>query len=144
MLFGDDRDTLRQFYFRVWQKQQDRTPLEPLEQLVAEVIRLHPEYHALLSNPERFRGRDFLPEVGESNPFLHLGMHVAIAEQLGSDQPPGIRALHARLLRRAGDAHAAAHGLMACLGEVLWRAQRAATAPDEAAYLDCVRRRAGG
>jgi hypothetical protein len=73
------------------------------------------------------------------NPFLHLSLHLAIAEQLAIDQPVGIRAEYERLVAARGDEHEALHAILECLGETLWQAQRLGGAPDEAAYLDCVR-----
>jgi hypothetical protein len=84
--------------------------------------------------------RNYTPEQGQSNPFLHMGMHLAIREQAGTDRPPGIRAIHAALAQRLGDPHEAEHRMIECLGEALWNAQRAGTAPDEAAYVAALRR----
>lgn len=139
MLFGNDRTALRRFYQEAWRKRRDGLPLEPLERQVAEVVSEHPEYHALLETDAALAS-DYTPEMGQSNPFLHLGMHLAIREQLAGDRPAGIVAAYRALLTRLGDAHAAEHHMMDCLGQALWEAQRAGRAPDEAAYLDCLRR----
>lgn len=110
-----------------------------LETIIADVIRLHPEYHALLEDGGRNLDKDWLPEGGETNPFLHMGMHIAIREQLSIDRPAGIKTAHAALLARTGDAHAAEHAMLECLGEALWRAQRENRLPDEQAYLACIK-----
>ena len=86
--------------------------------------------------------RDYTPEAGQSNPFLHMGMHLAIREQVGTDRPAGIRAVHSALAARLGGIHEAEHVMIECLGEALWNAQRAGVAPDEARYLEDLRRRA--
>jgi hypothetical protein len=138
-MFGNDRDSLRRYYFTVWEKATAGQPLEPLEQLITEVIRVHPEYQALLQNVETAVGRDYLPEMGQTNPFLHMGMHIAIHEQLGSDRPIGIRALYQRICQRLGDPHAAEHLMMECLGEILWEAQRTGQTPNEQLYLQRLR-----
>ena len=83
--------------------------------------------------------RDYTPEMGQTNPFLHMGMHIAIREQLGGDRPAGILAVHQRLCRRL-DSHAAEHLMMECLGETLWEAQRGGGEPDERVYLERLRR----
>ena len=98
MLFGQDRDQLRNFYCEAWEAQRQGKPLEPLQAQVVSVIEKHPEYHALLENPERALGREYLPELGETNPFLHLAMHLAIQEQVDTNRPTGIRDLYHRLL----------------------------------------------
>ncbi|MGH8224284.1 MAG: DUF1841 family protein, partial [Woeseiaceae bacterium] len=73
-------------------------------------------------------------------PYLHLGLHLAIRDQVATDRPPGIRALFERLAAAAGDAHAAEHGMLECLAESLWEAQRAGIMPDEKRYLEGLRR----
>jgi hypothetical protein len=139
-MFGQDRDSLRRFFLETWRKRQAGEPLEPLQRLIAEVIAAHPEYHALLTDPEHALTAEFTPEGGQSNPFLHMGMHITLAEQLASDRPAGIRAIYQRLAPEGTDRHQAEHRMMECLGLVLWEAQRNGRAPDESAYLDCLRR----
>ncbi len=139
-MFTQDRDRLRLFYVEAWRKAQAGEPLEPLEQAVAQVVADHPEYHALLGRGEAAVGGEYPPELGQTNPFLHMGMHLAIREQVAIDRPAGVRAVHARLRLAHGDAHAAEHAMIECLGEALWQAQREGTAPDETAYLAALRR----
>jgi hypothetical protein len=139
-VFGTDRESIRRFFIECRQKHLDNQPLSPLERLIVEVLREHPEYDALLSKTEEILDRDYMPEQGETNPFLHMGMHITLQEQLGSDRPAGIRDLYQRLTQKAGDAHSAEHQMMECLGLSLWEAQRNNTAPDEQAYLECIRR----
>lgn len=138
MLFGNDRTALRRFYLEAWRKLRATEALEPLERQVAEVVSEHPEYHALLESEDTL-AQDYTPEMGQSNPFLHMGMHLAIREQLGGDRPAGIVAAYRALLLRLGDPHTVEHHMMECLGQALWEAQRAGRAPDEAAYLNCLK-----
>ncbi len=135
-----DRSASRRFFAEVWEKYRHGYVLEPLEDLIAGVIRQHPEYHGLLEDLRDVIEADFGPEGGETNPFLHLGMHVALEEQIRADRPVGIAALYARYLRSAGDPHLALHRMMECLAEALWRAERERRLPDENAYLECLRR----
>src|SRR6185436_14858906 len=120
-----------------WKKRREGAPLTALEQIAATIIGKHPEYHALLEAPDANVDRDFLPESGGMNPFLHLSLHLAIAEQLAIDQPPGLRAEFERIRAARGDEHEALHAVLECLGEVIWQAQRQRTAPDAQLYLDC-------
>jgi hypothetical protein len=142
-MFNQDRTELRRTFAEAWRKAEAGEPLEPLEQQLASIIREHPEYHALLANPDAALDRDFPPEAGEGNPFLHLALHTAILEQIATDRPTGIRALYQRLVRRAGDAHAAEHRVLECLAAALWQAQRDNAPADEQAYLECLRRLTG-
>jgi len=141
-MFGQDRNQLRQMYFDAWRKQQGAELMQPLEAMIAEVVVLHPEYHALLEQGEDALDKDFLPEMGETNPFMHMGMHIAIREQLATDRPDGIVLAYKKLLLRLQDVHEVEHQIMECLGESLWEAQRNNRAPDESQYLQCVQKHA--
>ncbi len=142
-MFNPSRDQVRQFFFDVWTKYRAGQPLVGAEQPALEAVLTHPEYHALLEQPERYKERDYLPEAGEINPFLHLSMHLAVAEQLSVDQPPGIRARYQQLLARHGNAMDAQHEVMDCLAEMIWQGQRHQTAFDSAAYLRCLDNKLG-
>jgi len=141
-VYNPSRDQARDFLFDLWKKHAEGAALTPLESLALSVVLEHPEYHAMLADRERYLERDWKPEGGETNPFLHLAMHLAIEEQLSIDQPPGIRGAIEMLERRLG-AHDARHEVMDCLAEMVWNAQRHGAAFDNAAYLDCLQRKAG-
>ncbi len=146
-MFNPSRDDVRHFFCDAWRKQREAAVVTPLEAAALKWILVHPEYHALLQDKERALTEEFKVERGQTNPFLHLSMHLALEEQLAINQPPGIVAAFQRIAVRAGDAHGAAHEAMDCLGEVVWSAQRGTLAADtqaiNAAYLDCLKRRAG-
>lgn len=137
-MFGHSREQLRRMYVDAWRKQQAGEPLSPLETMITEVVAMHPEYHALLKRGEEALDRDFLPAQGETNPFMHMGMHIAIREQLSIDRPAGIVAAIRALLAQVQDAHEVEHRVMECLGQSLWEAQQAGQTPDEVTYLRCV------
>ena len=130
MLYGHDRSRMRQFYLDAWRKYRTQQEIEPLERLIAEVIALHPEYHSLLQSQTLHK--DF---EGETNPFLHMSLHIAVREQLSADRPPGVRAIYQQLLLHKRDNHAAEHLMIEVLAESLWQAQQNGTAPDEQRYL---------
>jgi len=137
-MFNPTRDQARTFLFDLWDKHRNGAVLTPLESMALNVILDHPEYHGILENRERYLDRDWKPEGGETNPFLHLQMHLAIEEQLSIDQPPGIRAAAASLAARKASEHDARHDIMECLAEMLWSAHRYGTGFDNAAYLACL------
>ena len=132
------RDEVRQIYRQVWSKMQQQQLLEPMEALIAEVIEIHPEYHSLFEDGDEIEQLEYSPEQGQTNPFLHMGMHIALREQANSDRPAGVRQLHRKLCASRGQ-HEAEHAMMECLGEALWNAQRNASEPDMGAYLDCLK-----
>ena len=133
------REEIRRVYLSVWQKMQQGSVLEPMESVIADVIGLHSEYHDLLEQGEAVQQSEFTPESGQSNPFLHMGMHIALYEQTSTDRPAGIRQIHQGLTRKLGR-HEAEHAMMECLGQALWLAQRNQSPPDELAYLECLKK----
>jgi hypothetical protein len=141
-MYSPTRAQARQFLFDTWKKYRSGDTLSGLEAPALDVILMHPEYHALLDDPEGQRERDYAPADGTINPFLHLSLHLAIEEQLSIDQPPGVRGAYQRLCSALGSEHDAKHAILECLGEILWQAQRDAAPPDQALYLECLRRRA--
>jgi hypothetical protein len=138
MMF-QSRDEVRQVYLDVWRKMQQKQVLEPMQALIADVIDCHPEYHALLDENSEIKQQEFTPEQGQTNPFLHMGMHIALREQANTDRPTGIKSIYQRLTAAKGQ-HQAEHAMMECLGQALWSAQRNAQSPDEAGYLDCLKK----
>lgn len=140
-MYAPTRDQARDFFFSTWRKYRASEPLAGLENIALAVMLLHPEYHRLLDAPERHADRDFSPDGGEINPFLHLSLHLAVEEQLSIDQPPGIAGEFERLRKRLDDEHAAKHAILECLGETLWHSQRSGTGLDAQMYLECLRRR---
>jgi hypothetical protein len=133
---GQSRDDLRRMYLEAWRKFSAKQPLEPLEAQLAAVIAEHPEYIGFLESGDTALGADFTPEGGQGNPFLHMGLHLAIREQVATDRPKGIAAIHQKLAARLGDAHAAEHAMLEPLAETIWEAQRSGILPDEQRYLE--------
>jgi hypothetical protein len=141
-MFSPSREQVRTFFIDAWRKHQQHGVLAPMETIAAGIVLEHPEYHALLAAADALT-REFPPEGGQLNPFLHLSLHLAIEEQLSINQPPGIRAAFDALCQQRGGRHDALHDVLECLGETLFDAQREQSAPDGMAYLDRIRRRAG-
>lgn len=142
-MFNPSREEARRFYFDTWAKFRAGQPLTDLEKIALGVMLEHPEYHGLLDKPDNYVDRDYLPENGQTNPFLHMSMHLAIQEQLSIDQPHGIRAQYELLCQSQGVEHEAQHEMMDCLGEMIWHAQRHQTGPDPDIYFACLRRKSG-
>ena len=140
MLYTQDRDQLRRFFCQSWQKRLQNQPLEALEQMLCQVIEQHPEYHTLIENEEKALGREYLPDDGETNPFMHLSMHLAMQEQLSINHPKGIIELYQQMVSQIGDRHQAEHQIMECMGEMMWRAQQTRSEPDPKFYLNCLQK----
>jgi hypothetical protein len=135
------REQLRRSYAEAWAKRIAHAPLTPLEALIADVIASHPEYQGLLADPQKAAEFEAATAIAAENPFLHMGLHLAVREQVSIDRPPGVRDLQRRLLAAQADPHQAEHTMMEALGETLWQAQREGRAPDETQYLNTVRER---
>ena len=134
------RSSLRRMYVEAWRKHRESLPVEPVESQIIDVIELHPEYWQPLESGAEALERDYTPEDGKTNPFLHMGLHLAIREQVSTNRPPGIADVHRALAAKFGDVHAAEHAMLECLGQALWQAQRSGLPPDEHAYLESLRR----
>ena len=139
MMYGNDPAHYRRFFCEVWRKHREGAALQALEEMVAHIIVEHPEYHRLLEDPATL-DQDYAPESGHTNPFLHMGLHIAIQEQLAADRPVGIRGIYQGLMQRHADSHEVEHRMAECLAEGIWEAQRNSNAPDENVYLERLRR----
>ncbi len=128
-----DRDEMRKFFFEAWRKHKENQLVEPLESQIIEIILLHPEYHALFDHPEN------VTDTSESNPFLHVSLHLAVREQISTDRPQGIRTIYNKLCQKFHDSHMAEHQLLDCLGHILWDANRTNSLVDEKVYLEKLR-----
>jgi hypothetical protein len=137
VIFGQDRNELRKMYADTWKKHNAQQPLSPLQAQIAQVIAEHPEYHATVNGDLE---KDFTVEGAETNPFLHMGLHLGIREQVASNRPAGITAVFEQLASKRGDAHEAEHRMIDCLAETLWQAQRDQRPPDELHYLESLRK----
>ncbi len=137
-MFNPSRHQARQFLFSTWYKYKHQEALSDMEEIALKVILLHPEYQSILDDTERYHDKDYPPEMGITNPFLHMGMHITIKEQLSIDQPTGIRDRFERLLKKNGNEHDTMHQIMECLAEMIWQAQRSQSAPDPSIYFECL------
>ena len=136
MIFdGMSRDTLREMYRSAWRKFKGQHTLSPLEKQVVAVISEHPEYRVILESAAADLA-NYSPRSGQINPWLHMGLHLAVREQVATNRPAGITEVHAKLAAKSGGAHEAEHRMLEVLAEQLWEAQRGGKAPDENAYLE--------
>jgi hypothetical protein len=137
---GQSRHELRRRYLEAWRKFSTQLPLDPLERQIAAVIADHPQYVPWLDSGEEALAAEFTPAGGRENPFLHMGMHLAIRDQVATDRPPGIARIHRELAGRLGSTHAAEHAMLQPLAQTLWEAQRDRRPPDEQLYLELLER----
>lgn len=142
-LYNPSRDQARQFLFDAWAKFKQNAPLTDLEKIAVEVMQMHTEYHAILDAPERYLNQQYFPEMGETNPFLHISLHLSVIEQVSINQPIGISDVYAKLLKKYNDKHMAQHDLLDCLAETIWHSQRNNSPLDSAHYLNLLNQRIG-
>ncbi|MFK5983960.1 MAG: DUF1841 family protein [Pseudomonadota bacterium] len=139
-MLQQNRNDYREVFFKVWQKiDQQQTITDAMENIIAQIISQHPEYHNILSDYDKYIEKDYTPESGQSNPFMHMGMHIAITEQLMTDQPATIKSIYQQLCTKLGDSHTVEHLMMECLGSMMWTAQKNQNMPDFNAYLTCIK-----
>ena len=139
-IFNPTREEVRRFFCDTWKKKTENHILTPMEMLASDWMEKHPEYHAQLADPEGAIEQDYTPERGETNPFLHLSMHLSISEQISIDQPPGIKAIAEKLTQKLGSVHEAQHLMMECLGQVMWESQREGKPLNPENYLEALKR----
>lgn len=140
MFYGDTIQETRHMFFTSWEKYQQQKIMTPLENQIAQVILAHPEYHQLLEQPRSYQEHSYYPELGEANPFLHMGLHLAIREQVATDRPQGISKLFSKLVIKYHDPLAVEHLMMDQLAECLWLGQKNHQPPDEIHYLETLSR----
>ncbi len=138
-MFGQNRQQLRQMYHDVWQKSQANESLSALESMVAQVIKEHPEYHKIFNSDASLQ-QEYFVEDGQTNPFLHMGLHISLHEQISTDRPAGIRQAYQKLQAKFANAHETEHQMMECLTESLWLAQRNNQPPSESDYLAALKK----
>ncbi len=140
MLFGNDRKQLRKIYFDAWQHAKNGESVTPLEQQIVAVIKIHPEYQTIfLKDIDQQIDKDFANVVGDENPFLHLGLHLGLREQLATNRPNGIRKIFQQYAEKIKQDHEAEHVFMEILAEFIWQAQQQGKNPDETLYLKKLR-----
>lgn len=139
-MFTPSSNDVRRFFCEAYRKHKSGAVLTPMDAIAADWISHHPEYAEALTDADAAVARDYSVEGGQANPFLHLSMHLSIAEQVSIDQPRGIKAAHDALVRKLGQ-HEAHHEIMECLGQMIWTSQKNGVPPDSAAYVECVRSR---
>lgn len=139
-IFNPSREDVRRFFCDTWKKKTDNQILDSMETIAGDWMEEHPEYHALLADPQGALEQEYTPERGETNPFLHLSMHLSISEQIAINQPPGIRDIAEKLSQKLGSMHEAQHRIMECLGQVMWEAQREGKPLNPDNYIEALKK----
>ncbi|AUZ04077.2 MULTISPECIES: DUF1841 family protein [Vitreoscilla] len=135
---------VRRYFAHVWQNRLNPLQLDALQQKALRIIEAHPEYQVYLENIEDYLDKNWTPEEGQTNPFLHLSLHLSIQEQVGINQPFGIRTIHQKLVGMYNDNWVKAEDeMMEALVETIWQAQRHNQGLDVNAYMTRLRRLVG-
>ena len=132
------RREFRQAFFDAYAKHQKKEELTALETQLVTLMELHPEYLPMMQNPEKYLEQDYFPEMGETNPFLHLSLHLGLHEQVATNRPAGIQDLYQQYQAKYGS-HEAEHRMMSVMAELLYQAQ--GQAPDQVEYLRLLKER---
>ncbi len=142
-LFNPSRDEVRDFFFNSWAKFKQQQVLTDLEKIAISVMQMHPEYHVILDKPEQYKQQAYFPEQGETNPFLHMSLHLSVLEQISINQPIGISNIYESLKNKYQEEHSAQHDVLDCLGETIWLAQQNKTAMNADYYLELLHNKIG-
>lgn len=139
-MVDQDPTALRKVYFDAWQKELKNLPLSPIEAIIVDIIKRHPEYQPIFTHPEGYQELHNEKFALDHNPFFHLGLHVTILEQVGADRPTGIRELYQRLLKKYRDQTETEHKMMECLARVLVKSFQQSNEVNEQEYLEAIKR----
>lgn len=135
-MFNPNREQVRFFFIETWRKYNAKQTLSDMEKIAISWMLEHPEYINFYK--EDFLDKDFAVEMGQTNPFLHLSMHLAVEEQTKANQPPGIQNAFESLKHKLGSKHDAAHEVFDCLAEQIYQNQKYNTEFSSTSYLHCI------
>ncbi len=132
-MFGQDIQALRTVYFDAWEKFNQQAILSPLEHIITQAISTHPEYHDFFS--DRKNVNHTLTHSDGTPHFFHLGLHVALGEQLQADRPKGIKKIYTKLMGLYFDPIEVEHKMIHCLMAFLVESAQHPNQPNEKNYL---------
>jgi hypothetical protein len=141
-MFNPSPSDVRRFFCNAYAKARAGEPMDAIEIIASQWMNEHPEYAADFADVDVALAAVYDAQNGQTNPFLHLSMHLSISEQCSIDQPRGIRQAVELLTHKRNSLHDAHHDAMDCLGTMLWESQRAGRPPDGDNYVACVQRHA--
>ena len=133
-MFSTDQTQLRSFYKNSWDKFKNKEPLSDLEKQVASIILEHPEYHHFFDNLD-IRS-DINTNKNPNSPFLHLGLHLGIRDQIAINTPAGISDIYKNLYNQYKDPHICEHKMLEILAEELWESQQNQTEFNTQNYIN--------
>ena len=134
-MFTSDRSKQRQYLKQAWEKYTSQEQLEPLELQLSKIVEQHPEYQNLIKNLDS----EYFPEQGNTNPYLHINLHLTLQDQITMDQPKGIRDIHSQLIVKIKDAHEVEHMMMEHIAEMIFNAQKNNAAFDLDGYIQALK-----
>ena len=134
-MFTSDRSKQRQYLKQAWEKYTSHEQLEPLELQLSKIVEQHPEYQNLIKNLDS----EYFPEQGNTNPYLHINLHLTLQDQITMDQPKGIRDIHSQLIVKIKDAHEVEHMMMEHIAEMIFNAQKNNAAFDLDGYIKALK-----
>lgn len=140
MITNPNKDELRQVFFDTFDKWQNQKPMTSMESILVDIFEKHPEYHFMFKDPEKYKAQEFFPELGDTNPYLHMSLHMALLEQLATNRPAGIRDIYQNLYEKYhGDEHHVQHLMMEQIASEMYAAQQGQSLPDEQKYLHALK-----
>ena len=134
-MFTSDRSKQRQYLKQAWGKYTRHEQLEPLELQLSKIVEKHPEYQNIINNLDS----DYFPEHGQTNPFLHINLHLTLQDQIKMDQPKGIKKIHTKLLVKVKDSHEVEHMMMEHIAEMIFNAQKNNSAFNLDGYIQALK-----
>ena len=134
-MFTSDRSKQRQYLKQAWEKYTSQEQLEPLELQLSKIVEQHPEYQNLIKNLDS----EYFHEQGNTNPYLHINLHLTLQDQITMDQPKGIRDIHSQLIVKIKEALEVEHMMMEHIAEMIFNAQKNNAAFDLDVYIQALK-----
>jgi hypothetical protein len=121
-------------YSMVWEQMKRGTPLSGDSEMIAEVMKEHPEFDPFWSSGETA----FQPQEINGfivNPLVHTGLHVVIEKQIASDDPMEVGITLRHLLEKGVTRSEAIHQIAGIWGNLHFRSVRRGDSMEEWVYL---------
>ena len=123
----------QQRIFRIAADKNEGRPVEELDEKIADILDLHPEFNPIWEEGElALVPREVNGQI--VNPFVHTVLHVIIDRQLQVGDPDYIAAAHTRLTEQGMDSHEALHAIIAIYANLHFAGTRKSTQFDSLDY----------
>ena len=138
-----DRAQNRKLFHMLWERAQndDFAGLDDEQRRIAEALKLHAdEYHNVFEFSDVVPDREFDPQKGEVNPFLHISIHAAVQAQLEAKDPIEVLQFYNAMRKKKCSHHDALHLILTILAPLMFRTMKSLMPFDNNRYLSLLKK----